>query len=102
MGIRNHASKAGGTADRASCRARAAGRRGAAGDGAALQDTVWAPPTGAYLTDEAGLFRVADAFSNAGELFLELENCTTLGLVLCPARTIAKLGLRVVAPTSSA
>ncbi len=37
-----------------------------------------------------------------GELFLELENCTTLGLVLCPARTIAKLGLRMVIPASSA
>jgi len=91
MGTRNQTSKG-----------RAPTRRST--DGAAVgvevDETVWAPPTGAYLTDETGLFRVADAFSSSGELFLEFENCTTLGLVLCPARTVAELGLRIVTPAS--
>lgn len=89
MGIRNQTSKKGRASTRwSACRS-------------ASDEKVWAPPTGAYLTDETGLFRVADVFSNAGELFLELENCTTLGLVLCPARTVAKLGLRMVIPASA-
>jgi hypothetical protein len=96
MGIRNQTTKAGRVAGRAPR------KRRLAADWTCVSDTVWAPPTGAYLTDETGLFRVADAFSNADELFLELENCATLGLVLCPARTVAKLGLRTVVPVSSA
>jgi hypothetical protein len=56
------------------------------------------PSTNAYLTDEKTLFRVADAISNRGEVFFELEDCGTLELILCPARTVAKLGLRKVTP----
>lgn len=93
MGIRNQTSNGRMSARRARV-------SGAAGRAAGSDETVWAPPAGAYLTDETGLFRVADAFSNSGELFLELENCATLSLILCPARTVAKLGLRVVAPAA--
>jgi len=93
MSIRNQTSK--GRASRRPSTARAAA---AGASGAELDETIWAPATGAYLTDETGLFRVADVFSHSGELFLELENCTTLGLVLCPARTVARLGLRIIVP----
>ena len=70
------------------------------GRGAACEaaETVWAPSTGAYITDGTGLFRVADALSTRGELFLELEDCNTLEIILCPARTVARLGLRTVTP----
>ncbi|HUN77651.1 MAG TPA: hypothetical protein VMU32_01900 [Solirubrobacteraceae bacterium] len=63
-----------------------------------IEETVWAPSTGAYITDGTGLFRVADAISTRGELFLELEDCRTLELILCQARTVARLGLRKVTP----
>jgi hypothetical protein len=69
-------------------------RRGAS----VAEETVWAPSTGAYITDGTGLFRVADAISTRSELFLELEDCRTLELILCPARTVARLGLRTVTP----
>lgn len=49
---------------------------------------MWAPSVGAYLTDGRALFRVADALSSRGELLLELEDCGTLELVLCPVRTV--------------
>jgi hypothetical protein len=67
-------------------------------DVSVAEETVWAPSTGAYITDGTGLFRVADAISTRGELFLELEDCRTLELILCPARTVARLGLRTVTP----
>lgn len=82
--------------------AKQGGTASAAGHAGDCDETVWAPSSGAYLTDEIGLFRVVDAFSNAGELFMELENCATLGLVLCPARAVTQLGLRIVIPASSA
>jgi hypothetical protein len=64
--------------------------------------TVWAPSTDTYLTNEIALFRVADALSSRGELLLELEDCQTLELILCPARTLAGRGLRTVIPALSA
>jgi len=59
-----------------------------------------APTTGAYLTDGGALYRVAHLLSEGpgGETFLELEDCSTLELVLCPLRTA--LGLRSVTPTT--
>ncbi len=78
----------------------AAERRSATTGG--FQETVWAPSTGTYLTDGAGLYRVADALSSGGELLLELEDCGTLEFILCPARTVAGLGLRTVAPAPPA
>jgi hypothetical protein len=64
------------------------------------EETVWSPSPGAYLTDEVALFRVAHAISDSasGELYLELENCSTHELVLCPARTVAGVGFRSVVP----
>ncbi|HVR05684.1 MAG TPA: hypothetical protein VMS02_06550 [Solirubrobacteraceae bacterium] len=64
------------------------------------EETVWAPTTGAYITDGTGLFRVADALPTRGELFLELEDCRTLEVILCPARTVTRLGLRTVTPAA--
>lgn len=69
--------------------------------GSAAEETVWAPSRGSYITDGTGLFRVADAISTRGELFLELEDCRTLELILCPARTVARLGLRRVTPAQA-
>lgn len=59
-----------------------------------------APHEGTYLTDGAALFRVAHTLSDPvrGELFLELEDCTTLDLVLCPAQAVVGSGLRSVIP----
>jgi len=64
------------------------------------EETVWAPSLGTYLTDEVALFRVAHAISDgaSGELYLELENCSTQELALCSARTVAGAGLRPVVP----
>jgi hypothetical protein len=59
---------------------------------------VWAPSPGTYLTDGSALLRVQDALSGGGEMFLELEDCSTLELILCPARTVAGLALRTVTP----
>lgn len=68
-----------------------------------LDDAVWAPSPGAYLTDGATLFRVEHALadSDTGELFLELEDCVTMKMLLCPARAVTASGLRSVTPASS-
>ena len=65
-----------------------------------LDETVWSPSPGSYLTDGAALFHVADTISDSasGELYLELEDCSTLAVVLCPARAVAGSGLRAVTP----
>ncbi len=67
---------------------------------AGVEDTLWAPSAGAYLTDGATLFCVGHTLSDNvnGELFLELENCRTSDVVLCSARAVAELGLRPVTP----
>lgn len=67
-----------------------------------VQETRWAPAPGAYMTDGASLFRVAHALcgSVGAELFLELEDCSTLELILCPACQVGALGLRSVTPAS--
>jgi hypothetical protein len=66
-------------------------------------DTVWAPSAGAYLTDGSVLFRVADTLVDkvGGNLFLELEDCTTLEIVLCPARSVTELALHPITPAST-
>lgn len=55
---------------------------------------------GAYLTDGAKLLRVAHTLpcSVEGERFVALEDCVTLEIVLCPARTIMESRLRPVTP----
>ena len=71
---------------------------------AAIDDTVCAPSPGSYLTDGARLFLVTYAISDSakGELYLELEDCGTLEIVLCPVRALAELGLRAVSPPNAA
>lgn len=68
------------------------------------EDTAWAPSAGEYLTNGATLFCVGHTLSDlvSGELILELEDCGTLDLVLCPVRTLTALGLRSVAPAIAA
>jgi hypothetical protein len=55
---------------------------------------------GAYLTDGRSLFRIelTHTHSGSGETFVELENCTTLELSMCPADTLATRPLRRVIP----
>ncbi len=57
-------------------------------------------PEGAYLTDGKALFRIERTVVDGpqGELFVELEDCATLELIFCSARSIAELGLRAVQP----
>jgi hypothetical protein len=57
-------------------------------------------PDGAYLTDGKALFRVERTLVDGpqGELFVELEDCSTLELIFCSARSIAELDLRTVQP----
>ncbi len=61
---------------------------------------MWAPSPGSYITDGAALFHVAHTISDpaGGELYLELEDCSTLEVTLCPARAVAGSGLRPVTP----
>jgi hypothetical protein len=55
-------------------------------------------PLGAYVTDGHSLFRIEHAiFEGAGgDLLVELEDCRTLELILCPARALDGLRLRAV------
>jgi hypothetical protein len=57
-------------------------------------------PDGSYLTDGKALFRVERTLVDGpqGELFVELEDCATLELIFCSARSIAELDLRTVKP----
>jgi hypothetical protein len=57
-----------------------------------------------YLTDGVKLLRVAHALpcSVEGELFLALEDCATLEIVLCAARALGESGLRPVTPAGAA
>lgn len=58
------------------------------------------PPDGTYLTDGKALFHVERTLLDGpqGELFVELEDCHTLDLIFCSARSVAALGLRTVLP----
>lgn len=53
-----------------------------------------------YLTDGETLFHVERTLVEdpKGELLVELEDCQTLELIVCSARSIAELGLRPVQP----
>lgn len=73
--------------------------RGAPCVGAGLDHAVPSPPAGAYVTDGAALFRVEHPLVGDGELLIELQDCYTLELVLCPASSLDILGLRTVTPT---
>ncbi len=59
---------------------------------------------GTYLTDGRSLFRVQHAITEADgleleEALLELEDCSTLELILCSAGALERLGLRPVSPS---
>jgi hypothetical protein len=54
------------------------------------------PRVGSYLTDGAILYRVERTHRLAGEVFVGLEDCRTLDIVIWPARAIAQRGLRPV------
>ncbi len=62
-----------------------------------------APAIGAYLTDGATLFQVQRLLSGRSrrEILMELQDCATLDLVLCPVRPLNELGLRLVTGTPS-
>lgn len=64
--------------------------------------TLWAPAPDSYFTDGTMLYRVVQILSDnlKGELFLELEDCGTLEVVLCPVRAMRRLGLRSVTPAA--
>lgn len=58
---------------------------------------------GSYVTDGRSLFRVQHGSLHglAGELFLELEDCRTLDLVLCPAHVLDEAEIRWVVPVEA-
>jgi hypothetical protein len=53
-----------------------------------------------YLTDGRALFHVERTLFDdpRGELLVELEDCATLELIVCSARSVAELGMRPVTP----
>jgi hypothetical protein len=53
-----------------------------------------------YLTDGETLFHIERTLveNPKGELLVELEDCGTLELIVCSARSVAELGLRPVKP----
>jgi hypothetical protein len=64
------------------------------------------PFEGGYMTDGETLFHIERTLvkDGRGDLLVELEDCATLELIVCSARSVAELGLRPVqplAPTTS-
>jgi hypothetical protein len=61
---------------------------------------VAAPVDRGYLTDGETLFHIERTLVKdpRGELLVELEDCGTLELIVCSARSVAELGLRPVKP----
>lgn len=57
-----------------------------------------------YLTDGRVLFHVERTLLDDphGELLVELEDCATLELIVCSARSVAELGMRPVTPLAPA
>jgi hypothetical protein len=64
------------------------------------EDAVGGPADRGYLTDGETLFHIERTLVNnpKGELLVELEDCGTLELIVCSARSVAELGLRPVKP----
>jgi hypothetical protein len=62
------------------------------------------PLDGGYLTDGRALFHVERTLleNPHGELLVELEDCTTLELIVCSAQSLADLGMRPVKPLTPA
>jgi hypothetical protein len=61
---------------------------------------VATPVDRGYLTDGETLFHIERTLveNPKGELLVELEDCGTLELIVCSARSVAELGLRPVKP----
>ncbi len=57
-----------------------------------------------YLTDGRALFHVERTLLDDphGELLVELEDCATLELIVCSARSMLELGMRAVEPLEPA
>jgi hypothetical protein len=55
------------------------------------------------VTDGSTLFRVGHTLADrrSGELFVELENCRTLELVVCALRGLGDMSLRRVKPSAA-
>lgn len=53
-----------------------------------------------YLTDGETLFHIERTLVDdpKGQLLVELEDCATLELIVCSARSVAELGLHPVKP----
>lgn len=58
------------------------------------------PFDGGYLTDGKTLFHIERTLVEdaRGDLLVELEDCATLELIVCSARSVAELGVRPVQP----
>jgi hypothetical protein len=67
-------------------------------DGA--NDSSPIPFAGGYLTDGETLFHIERTLVEdaRGDLLVELEDCATLELIVCAARSVTELGLRPVQP----
>jgi hypothetical protein len=61
------------------------------------RDRVAMPLAGSYLTDGTSLFRVECILARTeDDALVELEDCTSLELIVCSARRIATLDMRLV------
>jgi hypothetical protein len=58
------------------------------------------PFAGGYLTDGETLFHIERTLVEdaRGDLLVELEDCATLELIVCSARSLTQLSLRPVQP----
>jgi hypothetical protein len=65
-----------------------------------IEEAVGAPVDRGYLTDGETLFHIERTLVDnpKGELLVELEDCGTLELIVCSARSVSELGLRPVKP----
>jgi hypothetical protein len=70
------------------------------GQTSSANDSSSIPFDGGYLTDGETLFHIERTLLDDphGQLLVELEDCATLELIVCSARSVAELGLRPVQP----
>lgn len=73
----------------------------ASGEGASSLSPT--PFEGGYMTDGEKLFHIERTLveDGRGDLLVELEECATLELIVCSARSVAELGLRPVKPAGA-
>jgi hypothetical protein len=64
------------------------------------EDPSSIPFDGGYLTDGEALFHIERTLVRDArdDMLVELEDCATLELIVCSARSVAELGLRPVQP----